>query len=773
MKIKLWMTAIAALCISAGFSSCSKDDEQKPEQENKDKNNGKVEAVVMTMDEKTATPENPAVASASTPTTVEMSLATTYTEPNGTTFHANPKASVKLTLETDTVRSASIADIVSISRTKDVSSQHTEGEVITTLAEQHYSLGGQTVRFQMTSERIDHRNTAGNTVTLPYLRLSGAKPGETTTAETRSTPLPHVTTIRLRPLPTTRGSIITEQAYDVSVCFTVDATPTSTSDDAAPRTLSFQADYVVIVENTTEYPDPQTTFASKVTPLSGTQSTASPFTLTPGATSMAIVWEQTSTYTWFNTDRMEQQAVSYSPQAHITLSLAKDTVTISGTKDELESISTVDPEVTSEGENTTIHTASQTYTLGGGQTITINWGYDTYGSIEVEGNTIALPYIELSQPELLGVEVTERPDVVILNKEAAVYEVVVRFRQTVNAQNASGSEPQSIEYVVKYMVVQEIQLKKVVYRKSWEWNTPHDNIILAWAPIVYRDRIYSDGKTFTDTFSGSFLFVTLSLRTAGYTNYTTGEFSWDGKKIVYHPINQTYMDSIFIKTMSVGVTNLAEVKDVEITTQKYISPSPGDWEKYGQNGLYDDGVNISTAGNVEFVGNDGASTKASGWYAYEILYDVRIVADYQSSRPPLNNYLVDMEVQIGNPDQFLVIDGKMINYLEFRGEPQTTIRTEDITMPNGAPARVYKLEGRQHFLDKNFYVAAIDTVYQFAPSASDASQTGVPLQAPSRATSVVSPTTSSVAPPYRATPVIKYGGAPRGMTVPPMRIGTR
>lgn len=724
MKRNFWIAVIAALFLSGGFTSCGDDelDVTPVENNNNNNNNGEVKAVVLTLDDKTATAENPAVASAATPTTVEMSLASTYTEPNGTTFRAEPKASVKLTVEKDIIHAANLAELVSISRTKDTDSQHTDGEVITTQAEQHYALGGQTIRFQMSSERIDHRNTAGKTVTLPYLRLSGAKPGEATTAETHSAPQTHVTAIRLRPvsLPQTRGSITTQEAYDVCVNFSVDATPTNAGDNAAPRTLSFQTHYVAIVENTTEYPDPQTTFTSKITPLSGTWSTASPFILNNGATTMSLAWEQTSTYTWFDTDRMEQQAVSYSPQANITFSLAKDTVTIAGTKDELESVSSVDPEMMSEGENPTVHTASQTYTLGGGQTITINWGYDAYGSIEVEGNTIALPYIELSQPELLGVEVTERPDVVILNREASVYEVVVRFRQTVNAQNVSGSEPQSIEYVVKYMVVQEIQLKKVVYRKSWEWNTPHDNIILAWRPIVYRDRIYSDGKTFTDTFSGSFMFIGLSGVTSGGGNVPDpeigAEFNWDGNRIFYHPENKTYMDSILIETVSIGVTSLSEVKEWAVAEDTYVSSiSPGEWAKYGQSKLYDNGVNIPSTDGVEFVGNNGTSTLASGWYAWEIEYTKRIIADYQDSRPPLTNFLVNMRVRLGVPDQFLVIDGKMINYLEFRGKPQTTVRTEDITMPNGAPARVYTLEGRQHFLDKNFYVAEIDTVYQFAP----------------------------------------------------------
>lgn len=786
------LTAIFFCFASALFTACGDDEAEpkpgteQPQQGTTPDQEGKVGAVTLTLDNQTATTENPAVVSSSTPTTVNMSLASTYTEPNGTTFQAQPKASVHLAVEADTIRGTNVADVVAISRIKDTNNQQTQGEIVTTQVEQHYAIGKQTVRFNISYERIDHHNTAGKVVTLPYMRLSSATPGETSTIEKQATAKaarPRLTAVRLRPVakPATRGSITSEQVYDVSVTFTIEATPTNAAEPMEARTLAFDVHYVAVVEKTTEYPDPQTTFSYKTKPLSGTTCTQSPFALTGGASSMTIACEQQSAYTWFDTQRMEQQAVNYAPTAQITVSITKDTVHVDN--DEiLKQTSSAEPVVRSEGDNPTVYSGSQTYEIGGGQTISINWGYDAYGSIEIEGSQIAIPYLELSQPELVDVTVTERPDVLIPDETATAFEVSALFRQMLTPRNVSESEPKTIEYIVRYMAVKEVRLTKVVYRKSWEWNTPHDNIILAWAPIVYRDRIYSDGKTFTDTFSGSFLFVTLALATAGHTNSVTGEFSWDGGKITYHSQSQAYMDSIFIKTRSIGVTRLSDVIEPEEEESEgvYLSISPGEWAKYGQSKLYDSGVNVPSTDGVEFVGNNGTSERASGWYAWEVVYYRRIARNYKNSMPPLTNYLVDMEVLIGNPDQFLVMDGKMINYLEYRGEPQTTIHTEDITMPNGAPARVYKLEGRQHFLDKNFYVAAIDTVYQFAPSA------GVKESAPTHAhhnhqtassgkqearQTVPSPDEYTPTP-LRKRPYIEYGGAPRGMEVPPMHVAS-
>ena len=791
------LTAISFFCFaSALFTACGDDEAEpkpgteQPQQGTTPDQEGKVGAVTLTLDNQTATTENPAVVSSSTPTTVNMSLASTYTEPDGTTFQAQPKASVHLAVDADTIRGTNVADVVAISRTKDTDNQQTQGETVTTQVEQHYAIGQQTVRFNISYERIDHHNTAGKVVTLPYMRLSSATPGETSTIEKQATAKaarPRLAAVRMRPVvqPATRGSITSEQVYDVSVTFTVEATPTNAAEPMEARTLAFDVHYVAVVETTTEYPDPQTTFSYKTKPLSGTTSTQSPFALTAGALSMTIAYEQQSAYTWFDTQRMEQQAVNYAPTAQVAVSLTKDTLFIENAE-VLESVTTSEPVITSEGENPTVYSGSQTYEIGGGQTISINWGYDAYGSIEIEGTQIALPYVELSRPELVGVAVTERPDVVLLNKEAVAYEVTVLFRQNIQAQNVSGAEPQSIEYIVRYMAVKEVRLTKVVYRKSWEWNDPHDNIILAWAPIVYRDRIYSDGKTFTDTFSGSFMFKSLSAVTAGGGNAPDNlnqeaEYNWDGNRIVYHLSHLTDMDSILIKSHSIGVTSLNAVQGWKVAEDSYISSiSPGDWAKYGQSKLYDSGVNVPTDDGVEFVGNNGTSERASGWYAWEIGYTKRIVADYINSRPPLTNLLINMRVSLEMPDQFLSIDGKMINYLEYRGTPQTTIQTEDITMPNGAPARVYKLEGRQHFLDKNFYVAAIDTVYQFAPSTGEKESAPTHAHRNHQAASSGKQAPRQTAPssaeytttPLRKRPYVEYGGAPRGMEVPPMHVAS-
>jgi hypothetical protein len=270
------------------------------------------------------------------------------------------------------------------------------------------------------------------------------------------------------------------------------------------------------------------------------------------------------------------------------------------------------------------------------------------------------------------------------------------------------------------MAVQEVRLVKVTYRKGWEWNTPHDNIALGYFARVYRDRTYSNGKTFTDTFgdNGHFIGVICHGVSGGNTDKNGAEYEWDGKKIIYHPINQTYKDSLRIQTVSIGVTDLSELKELQATAQDiYLGDKyPGNWDKYILKKPLDKKYNVPT-NNVVFEGSSETSDKDAGWYECTITDYTHIFADYQNSRSPLANALVDMGIRLQMPDAFLVINGQMITFLEpeFRGEPESTVSVKDITMPNGMPAKVYTLEGRQYFMGKNFYVAAIDTVYQLTP----------------------------------------------------------
>lgn len=470
--------------------------------------------------------------------TLDMAISQTssYTNPDGTVFTCEPKAYVKLFAQSDTLVAKDLQALTTVKELSVNTNEEKEAALTRHLTEQMFSVGGQIVTFNLSHEVYTYVNSQQESIEMPYIKVNPANYGSASADEKAdgTHASAHLAGIRLKPIePQTRGTLLTDTAmYEVTVAFNLDIKSVHTDRDGK-QNLPFEVHFVALVESTTEVPDPVVEFSYLTKASEGTYSTVSPFVLAKGATSMTVDWEQQSSYTWFDLQRLEQCSISYGPQASITFSLAADTVTYSGTTEELNNATpSAIEEETIASESGSLHVARQTYALGGGQTIGITWAYESLSSQDVQGNQIALPYVALDSPELLGVTVTERPDISIPGKEAAVYEVTARFKQDVSSQNATNNESQSMEYVIKYMAVQEVKLVKVTYRKGWEWNTPHDNIILGYFARVYRDRTYSNGKTFTDTFGDMGHFISLTSVTDGFRFDwdKEDEFSWDGKK---------------------------------------------------------------------------------------------------------------------------------------------------------------------------------------------------------------------------------------------------
>lgn len=117
-------------------------------------------------------------------------------------------------------------------------------------------------------------------------------------------------------------------------------------------------------------------------------------------------------------------------------------------------------------------------------------------------------------------------------------------------------------------------------------------------------------------------------------------------------------------------------------------------------------------------------------------------------------------------DQFLVIDGQMITFLEYRGPMHFSYHKDNITMPNGAPGFVYTTEFKQKFLEKNFHFTRIDSIYQQKPSAPASSRSVPKPSIHERGNSWQKPDSYrnsrplKLPTPYRELPSFEYGGDP-------------
>ena len=147
-----------------------------------------------------------------------------------------------------------------------------------------------------------------------------------------------------------------------------------------------------------------------------------------------------------------------------------------------------------------------------------------------------------------------------------------------------------------------------------------------------------------------------------------------------------------------------------------FTPPAGTWDKYVTSKLYTD-LDIPLDG-VEIVGADSVSTQQSGWYFMDPTYEHSRFYEYDERAA-----FIGMYIKIRVYDQFLVIDGQMINFLEFREPATFNLKEENITMPNGAPGMVVTYDAHLQFLGRNFYGAITDTIYQQTPGVPSASNT--------------------------------------------------
>ena len=657
--------------------------------------------------------------SSSSPATVQqgdtlnmaISQISKYTDPDGSVYTCEPKAAIKLSTPNDTLYVKDFQTLTTVIEKSNVASQSNAGEKQTKKMLQTFDVGGKEVVFDVAYDIFSHVNSLQQRIEMPYIKVNAAQYGaaQPEKADTRAeTPSVSVTGMRIVPhAPQTRGIIVDSTMYDVNVAFNVAVESVHTKKEQN-QTLSFEVSFLAVVEDITEYPDPEMQFNYELHILGGTKSTASPFVLTPGE-KLSLEWAETCRYTYFSLKDFTSQTILREPKVSVNLEATKDTIWVAN-KEELEKLAASDVSISQDGTNPLVTSGHKVFSMAD-QAITLNWSYDAYEDVDVEGTSVAMPHLELGEPQIVSVSATELTNASVPGKQAKVYAVEVRLSQELKSVNDAKESTESIEYVVKFIGAIDVKLVKVVYRKDWVWVDSHDNMLLAYYPMVHRDRIYSTGETFTDTFRDlghlADRYIPLSIGGEPIQEVSDGVLvrtAWKGDT----------RDSIIICPFSASVPNLDKVFDVleyegDEPLSQYITPPPGTWDEYETGKRYTD-LDISLDG-VEVVGANGVSDLPSGWYFYrpDYVYNNFVCIYGDEFR------LLQGEMHICFYDQFLVIDGRMITFLEYRGPMDFKYRKENITMPNGAPGFVYTTEFRRKFLEKNFYFCRIDSIYQQKP----------------------------------------------------------
>ena len=735
----------------------------------------------------TATDTNPAVATADHPVQLTWTQTSTYTDYDSYVVSCSPKASVNMTVAQPHITVKNVKELTDLKETltenttQGTAMEHDRptGKPTVFNSSQTYEIGGQTIKFDLSYEKYNYKNKHDVTVEMPFMQLGKVKYGapKPDLKEAAQVPdLPYVTSIRIRPARSTRGSLILKDLYDVTVNFNLDTETKEVlkngSTKSTKHTYSFQASYQATVENVFEYPEPTTsmTYSFK---QSGDSTAKSPYTIR-GGEQLELEWSGQSRHVWFDVDAMEQKLVSGDPHAQVKVSLALDTLQAYNTshiEDMIANLSASDPVYTDEG---TVHTGHRTWTISpvnkdmGQQVMTLDWSFTRGDTVTTSYGKIPMPYLMVSDPEFIEVKMTRIEKDANIPENGKLYEVAARIKQTFSVLNDSslnGGEPykEEIEYVLKYMIVENIMLTKVAYRKDWQWLASTDSTAFAFYPIIYRDRTYSNDEVFTDTFIDDPHFVNWT-SVIGPTKYTDkgGTFQWGTQnRIVYRKAEYNNKDSIFTSSIVVGVPRVAYLSS-KIASDGYKTAFPGMWEEYLRHKEYGPETAIPLEG-VEVVGSYEISTRKSGWYLFNPEYFRQLDIIYND--PELDDgSIVNLSLTSNFMDSYLVIDGFKMTFLEGRGAMDLNYKEEKVIY-EGNSAREYKHEGSTTYFGKKFKVSSSAILYQL-PAVSQDSIPSTPSDTTSTTRSVATSSVSALShlpAPYARTPRFIYGGKPKGV----------
>ena len=731
---RLWFLVLTT-CL---LMSCSSDD---PE------NNGGVKPVPtptpsganatitfsVSSDNGQGTAVQPFTASPGKPLNATLSQTVTYTDAQGQKQTVEPKATIAATVKTDTIHAADFAALTKLTQPQPKTVTKA-GNPKTATQQQLFNIGGQEITFDLSHEIYSYTNGSSQDIELPYLELKSPKFGSATPNEISNTravqgfgsmPVVSVTAIRLTPIgPLTRSTTVRDTTqYEVTVSFTIDAVTHHTASDAV-HPLSADFHYVAVVENVTEIPNASTSLICHIEHpyLEGATNKQSPFTFT-AKEDLYLEWTTESRCTYIAAEDLTTLVITLNPRAAITVTAKADTIYTEDNKESLSVVSATEPTVTTDEDQPKLTSATQTFTIGG-QTVTVAWKYEDYGSVVVEDSTVAMPYLQVGDPEVVEVTVTETAqsrkawsrlagktytmqkgqtradddsDINNLQEGVSYYEVTTRFRQQLKGMNTQEPFEESVEYVIKYIAAVGVKLISTTYEKDYQWFEPWCDLGWRYNYIVRRVRAYSNGEKVTDEFEipcGTCVSVNGSI----YKSLFRGikEIQIGPLYVIFHDENfdENNDDFRYVGTTKTGVS------DIKLISWR-IAEDEDTWNNRDFSHYY-----------MVFSSDELYNPLApkENWYTGNISRHRSYQAYCNASG--YEEEWIRLEVPwINFGDWFLYLDGQIIEFSEYRMTYEFDFREENISF-NGSPAKVFTNEIKGKFLGKDFYAATVDTVYQ-------------------------------------------------------------
>lgn len=632
---------------------------------------------------------------------LSISQQSRYTDTDGTVFECEPTASISLSTKVDTVYAEDLQQLTAVLEPK-VKSSSDGGNPTHYSVTQEFPIGGQSVVFDLSYEVYEYTTVSGKSVEMPYVKPDQAELGSSSASESRGGAV--VKSITVKPLVQSRASVSDTTWYEVNAVFNLDV-ECMNSQLENTRNLTFSVTYRGAVTKEIELGEPKAELSSTVDVLGGTNSVSSPYIVNPKE-QMSLLFRQNSSYIDAYGNKMVCE-----PQARINLFAQYDTVYVSKLEELEVTPASQDFVFTESGEDPVLYSTVQLFKLGI-QMIQLDMSYETYTAIDVENNEITMPYLKQNATMPGAVTVSEISTATGEKADTTFYDV--KFPITLETVDVGTPDEniQTVELVVSYIgaivtLKEEPELVKVEYRTGYVWEEAHDNLPLLYYAHVFRDRYYSTGEVITDTFvdNGHPMETSLGFGCIGYNDdayLAEGEYKYsDDDIVIFHKGTMKGEPNDSIRTMT-SIVEVDYLDSIEVREEFNMDPGngrfPGMWETYVAGKMYDDGIYIPVDANLATHPHDQCNLP-SGWYfqgfaeqadATQIFYKNYVTPIYH------------MTMFIRCYDQFLVIDGVRIDFLEYL--PDRKFNTVVESTPSG---KTITREERVKFLGRNFYAACI------------------------------------------------------------------
>lgn len=662
---QLLMAAIIGFC-----SSCDKEN-LVPEQEN-DADAGACEFVVNIGGGNTADgADTPFEVSGTDPVSVTIVQKSSYTDPDGSVFTCEPKAHINIQAKVDTVFAKDINYLTTLINSTIENSEQKNVNFVEKGLNQKFEIGGQEINIDLDYEVYTYTNSKSKAIEMPYVKVNSAKLATSGTNETRVGY--RTSAVVLRTMALTRASISDTAKFNVNVKFEVELESVNTKAENK-KTVEFNVSYVGVVENMTElYGENQYDIVNS----DGTK-VSSPFNVT-GAGNILLDFKQNSVL-------KAGQTVKYSsnPKASINFKVENDTAWVEKLDELSNAILASEPETVVTGDNPISNVLKCTYKSGSQA-----FDFDTNYEVHVTDNSIEMPYLKFSKPTLVGIETQAINTASGANvSDTTLYNVTAKFKIECENMNVLNADTRELYFEANYIGAVVRKLVNTTYRKDFVFLEPYCDIGARFVSFVYRDRYYSDGSVKTDEFySLPYSAIMSAFRT------DPGEDNLDGSVVQYD-------DNLVVRYGNSQISYPYDISCVrEISTEV---PSMDLLRIDDLSSKFDE------AGADEYGGdnNEPFDGETEGWYALD--FHTEILKDLMYGDTHIRRYIL----HVGYIDRFLYIDGKIIDFSEYR--PQLSYKfTESEYKGNSTrgPGKVFKHEMSGTYNGHEVLYVLADTVY--------------------------------------------------------------